>query len=187
MAQAKYITINDLSETAQANLNENAELMINNSTEAVPATKVKVSTILAKTKADIANIDGDIVALEGDVEDLQTGKANIDLSNIPSNYDYIVEQGILSDGTIWRKYKSNILEQMGTTTTVSGGQNTTVTFPKPFSNAQYIVIAQQCGDYTAKAEANSPITEQTKTGFTIYSGSFAASTFNWRAIGQGAN
>ena len=114
------------------------------------------------------------------------GKANADLSNCPANYDYVVDSQILSDGSWYRKYKSGWLEQGGKSAVVAPGGNTIVTFSKAFANTTYTVLAQVCGGYTAKAEANAPITAQTETGFTIYSGSYATSTFNWRAEGQGA-
>ena len=101
--------------------------------------------------------------------------------------DYVVESQVLSDGSWYRKYKSGWLEQGGKSAAVAPGENTIVTFSKAFANTTYTVLAQVRGDYTPKAEANAPITAQTKTGFTIYNGSFATSTFNWRAIGQGAN
>lgn len=115
------------------------------------------------------------------------GKANMDLSNVLSTIDYVVEAQVLSDGSWWRRYKSGKLEQGGASSSVLGAGNITVTFPKPFATTTYTVLAQTCGAYTARAEANSPIAEQTETGFTIYSGSHATSTFNWWAMGQGAN
>ena len=92
MAKQKYITVNDLLETSAAELNENAEIMINNGTEPMKATKVKLSTILGGVKTDIANLDGDIVAAQGDIEDLQTSvqnKAEKDLSNVTPGQDFI--------------------------------------------------------------------------------------------------
>lgn len=92
MAKQKYITVNDLLETSAADLNENAEIMINNGTEPMKATKVKLSTILGGVKKDIANLDGDIVAAQGDIEDLQTevqNKAEKDFSNAAPGQDFI--------------------------------------------------------------------------------------------------
>lgn len=92
MAKQKYITLNDLLETSAADLNENAEIMINNGTEPMMATKVKLSTILGGVKKDIANLDGDIVAAQGDIEDLQTAvqnKAEKDFSNATPGQDFI--------------------------------------------------------------------------------------------------
>lgn len=113
-----------------------------------------------------------------------SGKANTDLSNVLANIDYVVESVVNTDGSWYRKYKSGWLEQGGKSAAVAGGGSTIVTFPKAFANTTYTVLAQVCGGYTPQAEANAPITAQTKTGFTIYSGSVATSTFNWRAEGQ---
>ena len=66
--EAKYVTINELTETTAASLSDDAEIMINNSSEAVPATKAKLSTLLHKTSASIANLDGDIVKMQTDLE-----------------------------------------------------------------------------------------------------------------------
>lgn len=92
MEKRKYITLNELLETSAADLNENAEIMINNGTEPMKATKVKLSTILGGVKKDIANLDGDIVAAQGDIEDLQTAvqnKAKKDFSNATPGQDFI--------------------------------------------------------------------------------------------------
>lgn len=92
MAKQKYITVNDLLETSAAELNENAEIMINNGTEPMQATKVKLSAILGGVKTDIANLDGDIVAAQGDIGALQTAvqnKAEKDLSNVTPGQDFI--------------------------------------------------------------------------------------------------
>lgn len=78
MAEQKYITLNDLLETSAEDLNENAEIMINNGTEPMKATKVKLSTILGGVK--------------GNIESLQTAvqnKAEKDLSNATPVQDFI--------------------------------------------------------------------------------------------------
>ena len=78
MAQQKYITVNDLLETRAEDLNENAEIMINNGTGPMKATKVKLSTILGGVK-------GDIAALQTAVQN----KAAKDLSNVTPGQDFI--------------------------------------------------------------------------------------------------
>ena len=138
MAQ-KYITVNDLLETSAADLNENAEIMINNGTEPMKATKVKLSTILGGVKKDIANLDGDIVAAQGDIEDLQTAvqnKLDKDLSNLPANVDIVVETYTDEQGNWYRKWKSGKLEQGGIVPATEGN----ITFLKPFANTNYTVI-----------------------------------------------
>ena len=78
MAEQKYITVNDLLETRAEDLNENAEIMINNGTEPMKATKVKLSTILGGVK-------GDIEALQTAVQN----KAEKDFSNATPGQDFI--------------------------------------------------------------------------------------------------
>ena len=78
MAEQKYITLNDLLETRAEDLNENAEIMINNGTGPMKATKVKLSTILGGVK-------GDIAALQTAVQN----KAEKDLSNVTPGQDFI--------------------------------------------------------------------------------------------------
>ena len=78
MAEQKYITLNDLLETRAEDLNENAEIMINNGTEPMKATKVKLSTILGGVK-------GDIGALQTAVQN----KAEKDLSNVTPGQAFI--------------------------------------------------------------------------------------------------
>ena len=78
MAEQKYITLNDLLETRAEDLNENAEIMINNGTGPMKATKVKLSTILGGVK-------GDIAALQTAVQN----KAEKDLSNVTPGQAFI--------------------------------------------------------------------------------------------------
>lgn len=58
-----------------------------------------------------------------------SGKADTNLGNIPTNYDYVVET--YNDGTNWyRVYKSGWVEQGGYST---GATTKTITFLKPFA------------------------------------------------------
>ena len=114
-----------------------------------------------------------------------SGKADTNLGNIPSNYDYVVES--YNDGTNWyRKYKSGWIEQGGQTPTVAGGATTTVTLLKPYNNAVYNVVVQPVGAYTPAGEANNVIPTRTTTNFIIACGQIAEQVFSWHAEGQGA-
>lgn len=114
-----------------------------------------------------------------------SGKADTNLGNIPSNYDYVVES--YNHGTNWyRKYKSGWVEQGGQTPTVAGGTTTTVTLLKPYNNTVYNVVVQPVGAYTSAGEANNVIPTRTTTNFIIACGQIAAQAFSWRAEGQGA-
>lgn len=186
--KAEYVTINELTETTAASLSDDAEIMINNSSEAVPATKAKLSTLLAKTKASIANLDGNIVEAQGEIEALQTGKANTALDNIPTNYDYVIESQTLSDGSFYRKYKSGWLEQGNMSSVTTGNssdftQDKTITFPKPFASTNYTLIGP--GFFIANA-GRQDVT-RTATGFTTSSYAQFCGTSYWYACGQGAN
>lgn len=113
-----------------------------------------------------------------------SGKANTDLSNVPLNYDYIVEQETLSDGSWYRKYKSGWLEQGNSSPTGDQGftLNKTINFPKPFADNTYMLVGP--GFYIANAGAQT-IT-RTATGFTTSSVSNLTGCAYWYACGQGA-
>ena len=74
-----------------------------------------------------------------------SGKANTDLSNCPSNYDYVVESKLptTDDSTWYRKYKSGWVEQGGWITSGSSNQ-TTVTLLVPYQDSNYSVIGSCC-------------------------------------------
>lgn len=196
MAKQKYITVNDLLETSAADLNENAEIMINNGTEPMKATKVKLSTILGGVKKDIANLDGDIVAAQGDIEELQTAvqnKANSDLSNVPTNIDYVVEykNPTDSDPNWYRKWKSGKLEQGGIVPAIVGN----ITFLKPFANTNYTVIGNVSLTYRRVAQGDgsgSVLFFPEETSFCYMTlaarnfGDIGNQNISWRAEGQGA-
>lgn len=196
MAKQKYITVNDLLETTAADLNENAEIMINNGTEPMKATKVKLSTILGGVKKDIANLDGDIVAAQGDIEDLQTAvqnKANSDLSNVPANIDYVVDykNPTDSDPNWYRKWKSGKLEQGG----IVPVSTENITFLKPFANTNYTVIGNISLTYRRKKEGDNSgsilfFPEATSFCYVTFAarnfGDIGTQNISWRAEGQGA-
>lgn len=196
MEKQKFITLNNLLETSAADLNENAEIMINNGTEPMIATKVKLSTILGGVKKDIANLDGDIVAAQGDIEELQTAvqnKANSDLSNVPANIDYVVEykNPTDSDPNWYRKWKSGKLEQGGIVPAAEGN----ITFLKPFANTNYTVIGNISLTYRRDGHGDgsgSVLFFPEATSFCYVAlaarnfGDISKQSISWRAEGQGA-
>ena len=108
-----------------------------------------------------------------------SGKADTNLGNIPSNYDYVVESYKDDQGHWYRKYKSGWLEQGGIVT--AAGE---VTLLKPFANTAYSV------------QATSLYTNYTNWGFGINKNSVSSFYLNmntgtqgamWEAKGQGAN
>ena len=126
------------------------------------------------------------VAQAAEFQQALSGKADTNLGNVPSNYDYVVES--YNDSTNWyRKYKSGWLEQGGQTPTVAGGATTTVTLLKPYNNAVYNVVVQPVGAYSPAGEANNVVPTRTTTNFIIACGQIATQAFSWRTEGQGAN
>lgn len=120
------------------------------------------------------------------VGNLNTAKANTDLSNVPSNIDYVVESKVNSDGSWYRKYKSGWLEQGGIGLTVSGNGLKTVTLIKPFKNTKYIVNWLDQDGFTGYGEGSRGIRDKTTTSFAACNGQDKNMNIGWIAIGQGA-
>lgn len=72
-------------------------------------------------------------------------KANKDLSNLPSNYDYVIKTYV-SGNTWYRKYKSGWVEQGSVASITTSG--TTITLPVAMKNTSYSVYA------TGKRDSN---------------------------------
>ena len=160
----------------------------------VPSTQIPVATAssLGGVKPDgntitvtedgtiSAAISGEAVATKAELQALDSSKADTNLGNIPSNYDYVVESKTptADDPTWYRKYKSGWLEQGGIVT--AAGE---VTLLKPFANTAYSV------------QATSLYTNYTNWGFGINKTSVSSFHLNmntgtqgamWEAKGQGA-
>ena len=108
-----------------------------------------------------------------------SGKADTNLGNVPSNYDYVMES--YNEGTNWyRKYKSGWVEQGGVATSDN------VTLLKPMENANYSVyMSQAYNDVDYSAYSAQPH-NRTTTSFSYfqYQGKFNAF---WYVCGKGAN
>lgn len=115
-----------------------------------------------------------------------SGKADANLGNIPTNYDYVVES--YNDGTNWyRVYKSGWLEQGGTTDIGNDGEYF-INFPKPFANTQYNIL--KTNHFYLNVAGNFPyfdIWGKTTTSATTYNArqSTGGVGFSWYACGQG--
>lgn len=132
-------------------------------------------------KADTSYIDG-----------LLATKADTDLGNIPTNYDYVVEKQdpTSANGYTWyRKYKSGWVEQGGivfpTTTTVT---RVSVALPITMGNNVYSVQVTG-GDNIAGTDIYSYYTNRTTTGFEILHNHTASSYTigdSWQVSGMSA-
>lgn len=120
------------------------------------------------------------------VSNLNTVKANTDLSNVSSNIDYIVESKVNSDGSWYRKYKSGWLEQGGIGLTVSPDGTNTVTLIKPFKDTKYIVNWLDQDGYMIIGAGTRGISDKTTTSFVACNGQDKDMNIGWIAIGRGA-
>lgn len=118
-------------------------------------------------------------------------KANIDLSNIPTNIDYVVESQLptaQNNYTWYRKYKSGWIEQGGYATT-SGNTGAQITLPVTMSDAHYLINGT-CDNNTTGGVFHFMIYEnQTTTGFTAtpaHDGEWRTGAFYWEVRGMAA-
>ena len=89
------VTIHDLPLVEASELNEEAELMVNNSPDQmVPANKVRVSALLSGVNttldnhtAQIANLDGDILETQTDLESLSSDVNDLTFLKSITGYD----------------------------------------------------------------------------------------------------
>lgn len=110
-----------------------------------------------------------------------SGKADANLGNIPTNYDYVVES--YKDGNNWyRKYKSGWLEQGGPAQS-NGISPITVSLLKPFANTTYWAFATLEQDSTSNVCGQKYKSSATTTSFQTY---LQQGSGWWYASGQGA-
>ena len=111
------------------------------------------------------DVSGDTVATKAELQAVDSSKADTNLGNVPSNYDYVVES--YNDGTNWyRKYKSGWIEQGGISATVSATaqQHFTVTLLKPMLSNNYSVLGNYC---FVSGQSSSLVTTKIKNESTI--------------------
>ncbi len=92
-------------------------------------------------KADTSYIDG-----------LLATKADTDLGNIPTNYDYVVESQLptADNGYTWyRKYKSGWVEQGGSFSSTVTNSFNTITMPVAMRDTNYCVFSSNLTNYEA--------------------------------------
>lgn len=134
--------------------------------------------MVVSTEGQTARVDVDINKVYKDLE----LKANSNLSNVPSNIDYVVE--IYRSGASWyRKYKSGWVEQGGT---VSSNPNTdtTLMFPKKFIDTNYTFTACHAKGTGYTTGANVNYFNKKNVSITVYQ--CDGNGFSWNACGQGA-
>ena len=160
------------------------------SSTVTPASTTLYPWVVAYTAAIPAS-----TAQAAEFQQALSGKADTNLGNVPSNYDYVVES--YNDGTNWyRKYKSGWLEQGGQFRTPTTQRQTwgVITFLKPFSNTNYNVQAVVHSPYRTDtllvymgmASIGNKTTTKVDVGAYGISDADKNNGFDWRAEGQGA-
>ena len=134
------------------------------------------------------DVSGDTVATKADLAVVENGMAKADLSNIPANYDYVIESKTptADDPSWYRKYKSGWLEQGGLV--ASQSSLFSVTLLRPYTNTLYAVIASvgsTTGNLTQTPAEAWPLTESA-IQIAQYGGSSTYKLY-WEAKGMGAN
>ena len=121
--------------------------------------------------------------------ELFNGKADRDLNNVPSNYDYVVatQEPTSANGYTWfRKYKSGWVEQGGRTTLNNGisATNKIITFPIVMKNSSYYANVSQDANAGPQLVMHG---WQSTTGMTIGTGDISATGFvEWIVSGMSA-
>lgn len=133
------------------------------------------------------------VDLDKYVSDLNY-KADSNLSNIPANYDYVVESKIptADDPTWYRVYKSGWVEQGGINKTLTGGQYAvqTTNIPIEMIDTNYTVLVTSSysgsGDTTVTTKIDNSLLTTTSISYRK-NWSSTSGVIYWQVSGQGAN
>jgi hypothetical protein len=136
------------------------------------------------------DVSGDTVATKTDLAVVENSKANVNLNNIPENYDYIIERKLPTDDdqSWFEVYKSGWIRQGGLANSSSG--DAAITLSKPYTDTNFTIIATNVQTADINAWGWVYTKSKTTTGFTVSSrsGSGQTTTCNtmWIAEGQGA-
>lgn len=137
------------------------------------------------------DVDGANVATKAELQAVDSSKADTNLGNVPSNYDYVVES--YNDGTNWyRKYKSGWIEQGGKSGNITNNTNQTINLLKPFTDTNfYITIGHKNSTFDAFYYNQGCIINYTETTIVLSNRRFNSENkysmiVFWYACGQGA-
>ena len=146
----------------------------------------KVKTDRVVYRAYVVMYTGETEVSNAVVSEILDACARKDLSNVPTNYDFIVDSGSSTEGNqtaFYVQFKSGLLIQWGQYTSTNGV--TTITFPKPYLDTSYIVSHGFNTDSTGSIwVASMSAFNKTITSWQNHEG--AAMLKDWIAIGQGA-
>ena len=159
------------------------------SSTVTPASTTLYPWVVAYTAAIPAS-----TAQAAEFQQALSGKADTNLGNIPSNYDYVVESQVNADGSWYRKYKSGWVEQGGSLSYSAVRQKwEQITLLKPMQNLNYNITIMPLSAYRGNAMAYaimSSVGNKTVTSFLAncwgFSDGDVSVGFTWTAEGQGA-
>lgn len=189
-----------------------SDVTVDNSTIVQDATSKEITAVGVKTKSNIIKYDwigtnAEYEALvvagtvnptwfyyitddssETDLDARFENKADKDFSNVPSNYDYVVESKLPTDEdpSWYRVYKSGWVEQGGTVPAQGSGTTVTITLLKAMKNTKFTVLTNPISTNNAAASNNYVnVFNITTTSFNLQVWNFAEK--RWCVFGQGAN
>lgn len=109
-------------------------------------------------------------------------ESRVMLDGSNAEFPYVIET--YANGSSWyRVYSDGWCEQGGVTASIAGSASIVTSYLKNFINTNYTLLTQGLGAYTAKAEANSIVSDKQTSSFTLYSGYNGTKTFSWYASG----
>lgn len=132
-------------------------------------------------KADVSYVDSQLLL-----------KANQDLSNVPDNYDYVVESQLptADNSYMWyRKYKSGWVEQGGSITLPAIGTSfytTNITLLIEMASSRYNVCDNGGQIYSGANGASQQIAPVSSTTIQIAKYNMAQSLVTWQVCGMAA-
>lgn len=161
----------------------NSKIPASASSSDLLVTNTELTNATQDVRYDFAEADSELQTQINEQVTAITGKAEIDLSNVSENIDYVVETYTDEDGNWYRVYKSGWIEQGGA---VSGTSSVTVTFLKPFADTNYkITSAITNATSNDSYMAAMMMASKTTTGFTANLNSVIKGK-DWVAYGKGA-
>lgn len=111
----------------------------------------------------------------GAISEELNNKADLDLANLPDNYDFVVESQMpteANDYTWYRKYKSGWVEQGGYVYSTTDGE-VTVTLPIKMANTRYLISV--IPNYTSSTATASNMGAARAAGAWVYESQQTAS------------
>lgn len=149
------------------------------------------TTLYAWVFAYNANVPAS-TAQAAEFQNAISGKADANLGNIPTHYDYVIERYDDEKGNWYEVWKSGRLRQGGKIARTTAGGTKTISLLKPFDNTNYYVLVttQPDDSETIVGRTYNVAKTLTETSFVVVNNGWTAE-YNgiigfWQAEGKGA-